>query len=321
MSKPKVSIVSPVYNGSSYIKFFLDSILNQSYDSIELIIVDDGSSDDTRDIIQSYTERFDERGIKLQYIFQENGGQMSAIANGIRYATGDYFVWPDTDDFYNNDSLEALVDYLERNPGKDLVVAQSRMVSEADRSKSLGRLQLGRFRRRKQNLFYDYVFERGVHCFTGVYMIRFSKFKQINPELYFYNSRGGQNWQILLPVLYCLKHGYLAKDVHNYVIREDSHSHAKRNSEGELKRINDHEEIITKTVEWINDQHGINNFLQLSNKISNKYKLRRYLLDLNLGQNLTGLGLREVLRKMSLGEKISALMSISKVYLKRLIYK
>ena len=73
--KPLVSIITPCYNGESYITCFLDSILYQTYPNIELWIVNDGSKDKTEEIILSYKSKFDDKGYKLNYIYQENAGQ------------------------------------------------------------------------------------------------------------------------------------------------------------------------------------------------------------------------------------------------------
>ena len=76
MKTEKVSIVTPCYNGEKYLERFLKSILNQSYGNIELIFINDGSTDQTEEIIKKYKEEFDLHNIELTYLFQENAGEI-----------------------------------------------------------------------------------------------------------------------------------------------------------------------------------------------------------------------------------------------------
>ncbi len=107
MGSPKVSIVIPVYNGSDYLKKAIDSALNQSYQNIEIIVVNDGSSDGdkTEKIAKSY-------GDKIKYYKKENGGVSSALNLGINRMTGDYFSWLSHDDEYKEDKVERQVELL-----------------------------------------------------------------------------------------------------------------------------------------------------------------------------------------------------------------
>ena len=87
---PLVSIISPCYNGEKYLLPFLKSLLEQDYAPIELIFVNDGSTDGTEQIVLSYKERLSEKGIELQYIYQENAGQAAAINCGLKVFSGEY---------------------------------------------------------------------------------------------------------------------------------------------------------------------------------------------------------------------------------------
>ena len=104
---PKVSIVIPVYNGSDYLDKAIQSALNQSYQNVEIIVVNDGSNDGgkTAEIAGSY-------GDKIRYIEKENGGVSSALNRGIEAMTGEYFSWLSHDDEYRNEKIEKQVDAL-----------------------------------------------------------------------------------------------------------------------------------------------------------------------------------------------------------------
>ena len=74
----KVSIITPCFNGEGFVERYLNSILNQTYKNIELIFINDGSTDRTEKVVKSYIIKFEEKGMKLIYIYQENAGQAAA---------------------------------------------------------------------------------------------------------------------------------------------------------------------------------------------------------------------------------------------------
>ena len=99
--KPLVSIVIPAYNGSNYLAEAIDSALAQTYDNVEIIVVNDGSKDDgaTERVALSY-------GDKIRYISKENGGVSSALNRGIAEMKGEYFSWLSHDDLYTPEKIE-----------------------------------------------------------------------------------------------------------------------------------------------------------------------------------------------------------------------
>lgn len=96
-----INIVTPVYNGEQYIHRLLDSILMQTYPDIMMYVIDDGSTDGTKAVVEHYVPLFVNRGYDLHYVYQENGGQSAALNRGLKYIDGDYFLWPDADDWYS----------------------------------------------------------------------------------------------------------------------------------------------------------------------------------------------------------------------------
>ena len=90
-----ISIVIPVFNGAKYLNECIDSILSQTYTNYEIIIVDDGSTDNTHDIAMSYKKSHPE---KVTVILKGNGGTASALNMGIQYMRGDWFKWLSADD-------------------------------------------------------------------------------------------------------------------------------------------------------------------------------------------------------------------------------
>jgi glycosyltransferase involved in cell wall biosynthesis len=107
ISAPLVSVIIPTYNRASIISKAIDSVLNQTYTSIQLIVVDDGSDDNTLEIIKRYPE--------VEYILQEHGGQGKARNNGLRHAKGSYIASLDSDDVWCPQFLEQCISQLEAN--------------------------------------------------------------------------------------------------------------------------------------------------------------------------------------------------------------
>lgn len=105
MNKPKVSIVIPVYNGADYMREAIDSALRQTYENCEIIVVNDGSKDNTEEIALSY-------GDKIRYFSKENGGVSTALNLGIKNMTGEYFCYLPHDDIFHPDKVRIQVEAI-----------------------------------------------------------------------------------------------------------------------------------------------------------------------------------------------------------------
>lgn len=125
MRKPIISIVVPVYNAGNYLCQCIESLRAQTYVNIEIILVDDGSKDHSREICLEFAEK-DQR---IHYYYQNNAGAAVARNNGIAHATGDYIGFVDSDDYIDSDMYEVLLDAIVKN---DAQVAQilSRRVTD-----------------------------------------------------------------------------------------------------------------------------------------------------------------------------------------------
>ena len=104
---PLVSIIVPVYNVEQYIRRCIDSIISQSYKNIELIIVDDGSTDSSPQIIKEYKD-------KAIIVTQRNKGQAAARNTGLKYATGNYICFVDSDDYLLNDAIISMIGTIQQ---------------------------------------------------------------------------------------------------------------------------------------------------------------------------------------------------------------
>jgi cellulose synthase/poly-beta-1,6-N-acetylglucosamine synthase-like glycosyltransferase len=121
---PKVSVIIPTYNRCGIISNAIDSVLAQTFKDYELIVVDDGSEDDTRSVVMKYGSD------KILYWYQENSGKSSARNNGIKKATGEYIAFLDSDDMFVPDKLRKQVDFLDNNRDYGFVYSYANNVDE-----------------------------------------------------------------------------------------------------------------------------------------------------------------------------------------------
>jgi len=112
---PLVSVVMSVYNGERFLREAVDSILNQTFSDFELIIINDGSTDETREILESYKDE------RLVLVDQENMGLTKALNNGIARAKGKYVARQDADDVSKPERLEKQVAFMEAHPAVGLL--------------------------------------------------------------------------------------------------------------------------------------------------------------------------------------------------------
>ena len=111
--RPKVSVVVPCYNQGQYIDEAVDSVLDQTYQGFEIIIVNDGSTDSTLEIINRYGS--------VKCIYQQNAGLSAALNQGLAVATGDFFAFLDADDIWVGDKLIRQTEAFRSNPELDIV--------------------------------------------------------------------------------------------------------------------------------------------------------------------------------------------------------
>jgi glycosyltransferase involved in cell wall biosynthesis len=107
-SKHSISVIIPCYNQSEYLPKAIESVLEQKYPFIEIVVIDDGSEDDTPKVAKSYQE--------IKYVYQENRGLAASRNTGIKNATGNYLVFLDADDWLLPGGLQTNVEFLISNP-------------------------------------------------------------------------------------------------------------------------------------------------------------------------------------------------------------
>lgn len=111
MSNKKISVIIPVYNVEAYLEACLDSVIGQTYKNIEIIAINDGSTDRSQDILESYNKKYS----NIIIINQENQGQSIARNMGIEKAKGDYIYFLDSDDYLKAETFQYLIGVFEEN--------------------------------------------------------------------------------------------------------------------------------------------------------------------------------------------------------------
>lgn len=223
MQKGLVSILTPCYNTGKLVHRLLDSILMQDYPRVEMFCIDDGSTDNTREVVESYIPKFTEKGYALTYIYQVNGGQSVAINNGLKLVNGEYLMWPDSDDYYAmSDIVSQMVAMMEEG-AYDIGRCQIQYVDESDlHFVSTGRKPLSP----SCNQFDSIVFGTGGIDYPPVgFILRMSSLDETIPHREIYTEkRAGQNWQLMMPLSFRRKMFFLDVLGASVLVRSDSHS-------------------------------------------------------------------------------------------------
>ena len=121
---PQISVIIPAYNCDRYIGQAVESILHQTYSSYEIIVIDDGSQDKTREVLEPYQAN-------IRYVYQHNQGVSAARNHGIELARGEFVAFLDADDLFFPDTLAAQLAVFEANPGLGIVHSGWRRINQA----------------------------------------------------------------------------------------------------------------------------------------------------------------------------------------------
>lgn len=277
MTESLVSILSPCYNGGKYLPQFLDSVLAQTYPYVELIFVDDGSVDDTQSIIRSYEERFSNKRYGFHYIkADENRGAAAAINLGLPFVKGEYLMWTDADDILLPENISEKVAYLKKHTEKDFVLCQLMCVNENvldEPVKIEKRTVTGQYDPMTEDLLYA----KNVVYGPGTILVRKTAFDRAIPSNKIFESRQGQNYQLMLPLAYCCSCGYIDKVLMKYVIHPDSHAHKSRPYSDDIARQEEFIRLVEETLSNIPDmkENDFKRFMSITKQtlLSNELRI------------------------------------------------
>lgn len=133
MNQVKVSVILPVYNVEKYIGKCLDSLINQTLKEVQIICVDDGSTDGSLKIVEEYSKKCD----RIVVVKQENGGAGAARNNGMKYATGEYLSFLDSDDFFEPNMLETAYNKAKADSADMVVFNSDQYYEDSDEYKKV----------------------------------------------------------------------------------------------------------------------------------------------------------------------------------------
>lgn len=229
MKDSLVSVISPCYNKAFSLDKFIRSIIDQDYRPIELIIVDDGSTDSSWDILQSMKSECNQTGILTIFLHQANQGVSGAINTALTRVNGEFLCWPDCDDWLDSTSIRKRVQFLQENNRFDIVTSNAFVFKENDLTHPIGMIATDdcRFREQQFNLMLN---GKSIVC-PGCHMVRTEALFTSMGGNQIFPSRYGQNLQLLLPILYHSPRGFIDEPLYNYVNYIGSLSHYQRTFE------------------------------------------------------------------------------------------
>lgn len=231
-----VSIISPVYNSEKFVGRMLESILAQTYTNIEMICVDDGSSDGTDLVIRSYERLFEAKGMKLVYTKQEHSGQTQAVNTALKLVNGEYLSWVDSDDYLTADSIEKKLIVLQGNLKFGIVtsnffVTDEKLIVIERKGSTFGALNF------QEHQFYLALAGMSI-IESNCHLVKMSLFDNAFPNREIVPCKEGQNFQLMLPLYYKYKRAYIDEPLAYYVYRPESHYHQKRSGHELAERNN-----------------------------------------------------------------------------------
>ena len=244
--KGRVSAVVPVYNGEKHLANILDSILEQTWPQIELILVDDGSSDGTVDVAEGYRENFAVRGYGYRIVQADHRNASAAISRGLPYVTGEYLIWPDSDDRLERESVAKRVKFLQDHPQYQCVRSLAYYYEQETGEQISADEKTGDLS--KEDLFWDILYSRTYVC-CGCYMLRSESFFKIYPERHIPEYDVGQNFQMLLPFMFYHQCPTIPEQLYGVCVREGSHSRTKLTKEEEYRKYRDYELLVDEIAE------------------------------------------------------------------------
>lgn len=245
-TKGLVSIITPCYNGEKYVHRLLDSILIQDYPLIEMFVIDDGSTDKTKNIIESYIPQFNNKGYDLTYVYQENAGQAAALNKGLKLITGEYLIWPDSDDYYCTE--KAITTFVETFRNLDNSYGMVRCQGYNVDEETLDVISERNHHIHSEQLFEAYFYGKENIGGPGLLMIRMVAFDNVVKNRNIYVKRHPQNMQMVFPITYSYKTYTTKERLHNILCRKESHSHKKKSYKEQIEDINGFEAIRDNTI-------------------------------------------------------------------------
>lgn len=245
---PLVSMITYCFNGERFIRTYFDALLTQTYTELELFFYNNGSVDATGAIAEEYRPRLEEkfRAVHIEH-YAENQPTVSLKNKALSRLSGKYFFGVDSDDIMTPDHVEKMVSYLEEHPSIDLVFCKLHILNE-NTGKHTGIMEVKPRKTAKEH-FLDCLFSRNMIYTPIAYMIRTEGFLRANHQPEIYVTRYGENYQLLLPLLYYKKPGLIDEPLGEYLVRGDSYTAKLHDYNKKITALEEQIITITKTLE------------------------------------------------------------------------
>lgn len=218
----KISVIMASYNYAQYIEEAINSVINQSYQDWELIIVDDGSSDNSAEIIKSYCQK-DNRIKFLQHLNNQNKGLKETILLGLENATGEWVAFLESDDFWGVNYLETKVETIKKYPEVKLVFNKVKILCEQTEfkrqkklTKTLNRLSKISF---PKYMFYDFFIDNLILTFSCVAI----KKDVINYSYFNTPNDARLDWWLWIHLAFADKFYYIDKELTTWRLHQESY--------------------------------------------------------------------------------------------------
>lgn len=212
-----VSVIVPVYNKKAYLEQCIESILSQTYKKLELILVDDASSDGSGEICDSYVARDD----RVRVIHQQNGGPTAACVAGMKAASGGYYMFVDSDDYVEPEMIAEMADRLKGVPGElvccGYVMEKQRGMERAGSSAAPGIYEGDRLREQIKSKLIGV--EKKVVPLSRCMKLCEKTLFEGNEIYYDYSLRFGDDTNLMYPALLASRRVVIMKDAFFYHYR------------------------------------------------------------------------------------------------------
>lgn len=168
MKIPKVSVIVPVYNTEKYLVKCLDSLVNQTLNEMEIIVIDDGSNDSSPQIIKDYCTRYPE---KFVYLRQKNSGQAVARNRGMEICTGEYIGFLDSDDFVKETMFECMYEKAIQNDADYVACGYTDITYEGDKTIELQHYVASKVAKQTKDMFFGALVSPFIHLYRHEILI------------------------------------------------------------------------------------------------------------------------------------------------------
>ncbi|MBR5369888.1 MAG: glycosyltransferase family 2 protein [Bacilli bacterium] len=284
-NKELFSIIIPCYNSEDYLDRLLKCLKKQTYKNLEIILINDGSTDKTLDMMNKFKKE-----VKYKVIIktQENKGLGGAINTGLKLVTGDYFSYINSDDMITEDYVESFIKLFNSKENVNVIQRNGYLVPE-DEVDQIGKKEFNMINDWNTNPFEKHLFLNMIlevnYNFTYV-AIRTKAFDKVVKDRDIYESRDGQNYQILLPMFYNYESDYINTPGIYFVTRSTSLSRNYKNEKpGRLYEMYDeYKKIILTTLKKMK----LDNYDYLEELVNQKYIVKKleYAKEMNLKDDI-----------------------------------